>query len=145
MNAIDYFLKEFREYRDDPPQPTLRKRVLLVDDDPNVSMLVKDLLQSRNCEVESANTPRDAIRIVAESLPFSRVIMDLSFPGQMSGIQALRNIKALLPDVPVTIISGYLTGPAEEVAEFEKLSKEIGFDVIPKSDNCWKVLVDSIR
>lgn len=130
MNFGDIFLRELREYRPDPPA---QKRVLVVDDDQD---FVQMLAESMNglAEFVVANSPREAIGLVNAARPFARVVMDLRFPGGDSGVKALERIAGLLPGVPVTIISAFITEPMRAAAARH------GFDVVLKSPGCVEEL-----
>jgi len=64
-------------------------------------------MEGRGYQAEASESGFDAIEKLQKT-PFSIVITDLKMPG-MDGIEVLKAIKILQPDVPVIIITGYST------------------------------------
>ncbi|MCP4692655.1 MAG: response regulator, partial [Desulfobacterales bacterium] len=63
----------------------------------------------------------------ASGEPFDVVILDLTIKGGMGGMETLKNLKAIEPEVRAIVSSGYSSDPA--MANFS----DHGFvDVIPK-------------
>jgi DNA-binding NarL/FixJ family response regulator len=60
-----------------------QKKLLLVDDDPNLILLVKDYLEFRGYEVVTAENGREALEILASELP-DMIICDIMMP-EMDG------------------------------------------------------------
>jgi DNA-binding NarL/FixJ family response regulator len=60
-----------------------QKKLLLVDDDPNLILLVKDYLEFRGYEVVTAENGREALEILALELP-DMIICDIMMP-EMDG------------------------------------------------------------
>ncbi len=56
-----------------------KKKLLLVDDDPNLVLLVKDYLEFRGYEVMAANNGREALEILDKSIP-DMIICDVMMP-----------------------------------------------------------------
>jgi excisionase family DNA binding protein len=83
----------------------IRAEILVVDDDEAVRTLFKDTLESVNHGVVGAQSAADAVELVKER-QFDLAFVDLKMPGT-DGAELLRQIKALRPDLPVTIITGY--------------------------------------
>lgn len=81
-----------------------RPKVLVVDDDPNLTELLVDTLEVIGYEACPALSPLEALRMLSES-EFNLVITDISMPG-MSGIELLQRIKEREQDMPVMLITG---------------------------------------
>jgi DNA-binding NarL/FixJ family response regulator len=56
-----------------------QKKLLLIDDDPNLILLVKDYLEFRGYEVVTAENGREALEILAQELP-DMIICDIMMP-----------------------------------------------------------------
>lgn len=56
-----------------------KKKLLLVDDDPNLVLLVKDYLEFRGYEVTAANNGREALQILDKDIP-DMIICDVMMP-----------------------------------------------------------------
>jgi DNA-binding response OmpR family regulator len=67
------------------------KRLLHVDDDPNLLALVKDYLEFRGYEVNTAESSRKALDILDRDRP-DLIVSDVMRPG-MDGFEFLRNIR----------------------------------------------------
>jgi DNA-binding NtrC family response regulator len=83
------------------------RRVLLVDDERDALDAGRQALQRERYVVDTAGTPGEALdRVRAQS--FDVVILDLRMP-EMSGIELLRLVRKLDPDVAVIMVTGYAT------------------------------------
>jgi DNA-binding NarL/FixJ family response regulator len=56
-----------------------KKKLLLVDDDPNLVLLVKDYLEFRGYEVMAANNGREALEVLDKDIP-DMIICDVMMP-----------------------------------------------------------------
>ena len=92
-------------------------RVLIVDDDASVTRVLSRLLAGEGCEVRSARSAEEAIRL-AESEDFQLILTDISLPG-MSGLEAIGALKRA-GRAPVLV----MTGRADE--EFARDAKLLG-------------------
>jgi two-component system response regulator FlrC len=87
------------------------RRILIVDDNPNMSALLADMLEVFEYESVRANDGADALKRI-EAEPFAMVITDMRMPN-MTGLELLDQIKARHPKLPVVIISGYAVGEVQ--------------------------------
>jgi DNA-binding NarL/FixJ family response regulator len=95
------------------PGTSARTRVLLVDDDADVRLMLRIRLEMTNIDVVGeANDGLHAIEVMAEAKP-DIVIMDLMMPG-VDGIEATRTIKAEWPNVRIL---GYTSFPTHKLVE----------------------------
>ena len=106
-------------------------RVLLMDDDANVAAVARDMLEAIGYVAVVAASGRSAIEQFHEAEtrgePFDVVILDLTVPGGMGGLEAVAHIREIRPDVPVVVTSGYADDSV--LARFG----DYGFDgVLPK-------------
>ncbi|WP_435743149.1 response regulator [Microbacterium sp. PMB16] len=83
-------------------------RVLVVDDDPDVALLVKTVLERRaGCVVEIAGDGRTAIERMAEVRP-DVVVTDIEMPG-LSGLELLAELRRTVPSVPVIVMTAHVS------------------------------------
>src|SRR5712664_2538367 len=83
-----------------------KPRILVVDDDPlTCSFLIDALEELRAFEVVSAGDAGTALQQVSAEVP-EIVILDLRLPG-LDGMEALRKLKEIAPQLPVVILTGY--------------------------------------
>jgi two-component system response regulator PilR (NtrC family) len=81
------------------------KKVLIVDDNPNMSSLLSDILEIFECKSVCAADGEEALRCL-KSQKFDMVITDLRMP-KMHGIDLLKTVKEGYPDLPVVVITGF--------------------------------------
>ena len=82
-------------------------RVLCVDDDRSILLLVQRLLQMQGFEPVGFSDPEAAIREF-ESGSYDAVITDIHMPG-MDGLELLNSLRERQPDIPVIIVTGHGT------------------------------------
>ncbi|MBL8953476.1 MAG: response regulator [Myxococcaceae bacterium] len=87
----------------------MKPRVLVVDDDPELAMMVRDVLQKGGFETWVAE-PLHAERVF-EAKPFDLLITDKNMPG-LSGYELIGQLRGRYPHLPVVMMSAYpeLTG-----------------------------------
>ena len=90
-----------------------KKRVLVVDDDPELQQLVRILLSRNNMEVMSAPTVAAAVKLLATPPLPDLILLDLMLPDQ-SGMSFLRQMRArtVFDAVPIIVLSA-LVDPAQ--------------------------------
>lgn len=94
---------------------TRTRRVLVMDDEMSIRQLVCEMLRIRGHDCSEAADGREAIERFRQARqsgdPFDLVIMDLSIPSGMGGIQAVREILQIDPAAKVIVTSGSGTDP----------------------------------
>lgn len=90
-----------------------RASVLFIDDDPNVTMSLRVLLEPE-FETYSASTVAEGLDAYQELHP-SAVILDLRLPDR-SGLEALREIRAIDANARVVVLTAYATEPNVEAS-----------------------------
>lgn len=96
--------------------PEEMRRILIVDDNPNMSNLLSDMLEVFDFASLRAADGEEALTLLNQQ-DFSLVITDLRMP-KMGGLELLRMVKEKFPRLPVVVITGYST----EATENELLS-----------------------
>jgi YesN/AraC family two-component response regulator len=84
----------------------VKHKLLVVDDEDIIREGMRRILTGEGYHVETSASGRLAIEKIQEQ-DFDVVITDLKMPG-MDGIEVLKTIKILQPEVPVIMITGYL-------------------------------------
>ena len=85
------------------------KRVLYVDDDSGLVLLVQRMLQQLGYQVSGYETGEAAVDAVrANPNDFDLVISDYNMPG-MSGLDVAKAVRQIRANLPVVIFSGYVT------------------------------------
>ena len=83
----------------------MSKKILIVDDNPNMSSLLSEMLEVFDFESVRAPDGTQALNEL-ENGDFSMVITDMRMPN-MTGMELLEKVKGRYPKIPVVIISGY--------------------------------------
>ena len=86
-------------------------RVLVVDDEENVTEIVQEYFASLGYDVDIAHDGAEALRRAAAVRP-DVVLLDINMPG-VTGDEALNRLHALDPTVPIVMLTG---NADEEVA-----------------------------
>jgi two-component system invasion response regulator UvrY len=96
-----------------PARPT---RILLVDDHPAVSQRIGELLAGAvpGAEMVSAVSGEEGLSL-AWTQSFDLVLLDLRLPGR-SGIEILKELRAVKPLLPVIIVSSLPDSPYATLA-----------------------------
>jgi two-component system, cell cycle sensor histidine kinase and response regulator CckA len=83
------------------------RTILVVDDDPWVRILARDMLAGEGYRALEASDGQDAIRVAAEHPgPIHLLLTDVVMPG-MDGCELATGLTALLPGLKVMFMSAY--------------------------------------
>jgi CheY-like chemotaxis protein len=116
-----------------------RTTVLYVDDNPKSSRLLASVLEECGFRMISKNDPMEALALCRRT-SFDLALLDYEMPG-MSGAQLAREIKHLMPEVPIVLISGRTSIPAPEL---EFVDAHFGFGTA-LDDLLWSMRILSPR
>ncbi len=121
------------------------KRILVVDDDPDVVSVVQNKLEKLNCTVDVAYDGVEGWDRVNADLP-DIIVLDVMMPVK-DGVQMCKELKAesKTADIPVIM----LTAVADHIADtsytqYDAMSMEAEDD-IPKGPHCTDQVVTSVR
>jgi CheY-like chemotaxis protein len=93
----------------------LRKgRILVIDDEPEVAAVVKDVLTASGHTVDAAFSAADGIQLATVSA-YDAVFTDLGMPD-MSGWEVAERLHEIHPDLPVALVTGWGTSLDEDEA-----------------------------
>ncbi|MCG3197256.1 MAG: sigma-54-dependent Fis family transcriptional regulator [Candidatus Omnitrophica bacterium] len=82
-------------------------QVLLADDEENVRFAMKETLAPMGCDCREAANGREAVEMFAAG-SYDLVVLDYRMP-ELDGIEALKEIHRVNPDVPVLFVTAYGT------------------------------------
>lgn len=105
--------------------------ILIVDDEVEMRIAMSETLKHVNYPVELSHNAIDALNKFKKG-DYSMIITDMTMPKR-SGLELLKDIKALKPDVPVLMVTAY--GTIETAVEamkhgaFDYILKPFKFDV----------------
>ncbi|MBN2089111.1 response regulator [candidate division KSB1 bacterium] len=91
--------------------------VLIVDDEKNIRLTISQALESLELDIETAVNGEEALEKIKQK-EFKLILLDLKMPG-MNGIEVLRQIGQIQPQIRVIIITAH--GTIENAVETMKL------------------------
>lgn len=80
-------------------------RLLIVDDDEAVRLLLQDLLEESGYAVRTARSGEEALQMIRVST-FDIIITDLRLSG-MHGLELVKEVKAIDPGIDLVVMTGY--------------------------------------
>ena len=80
--------------------------VLILDDDADFNNLLTDIFEQADYIVSSLEDPIEALEVFKETR-YDLVVTDQKMPD-MTGAEFMKRVKAIRPDIPVIMVSGYL-------------------------------------
>jgi putative nucleotidyltransferase with HDIG domain len=89
------------------PTANTTPRLLIVDDEPNICSLLRELLSRQHYHIETCSCGQDALEKMAAER-FDMLISDLKMPG-INGIDLIKTVKAKWPDIATVLVTGYAT------------------------------------
>ena len=99
--------------------------VLVVDDDPMVSMAIEVCLQRQGMEVTIADGGETGMRELASG-NFDVMIVDIFMP-HMRGFESIRIFHERAPNIPLIAMSGYAFANADTASpDFLRMTLELG-------------------
>jgi DNA-binding response OmpR family regulator len=113
----------------------IQKKILIVDDEPNLRELYRGELAEAGYDVETVSTGEEALAVIEEAGP-DLVTLDVRMPG-MGGIETLREIRELSPGLPVIMLTAY----PEYKSDFDVMAADA---YVVKSSNVGP-LIDKVR
>ena len=103
-----------------PARPVFRRRILLVDDDPDVRRSLENALTKAGYEVVSAVNGAEAIRQWRDIHGGDLVILDMFMP-EKDGLETIVELRKHSPRVPIIAISGGGTTGRLDILDDAKL------------------------
>jgi CheY-like chemotaxis protein len=116
------------------------KRLLVVDDDPNIPDMVRQLLEESSYQVESASDGQEAWERIQKDRP-DAILLDLMMP-KMDGFALIDRLNqdAQYADLPVIVLTAKLLSKKER----DSLNDSVG-RVIQKQGLAGEALLNEIR
>ena len=95
------------EEKADRPIPTGTERILFIDDEPVITNLGKQVLESLGYDVVARNSSIEALELFKEKRDrFDLVITDMTMP-HMTGEKLAEKLMQIRPDIPVILCTGF--------------------------------------
>jgi len=112
-----------------------KKKIMIVDDEPDFQELIKARLEANNYEVITASTGEEALQKISEEKP-NAIILDVLMPG-LNGMEVLEKIRQVNTRIPVFITTAF---SSEERFKLANKLNATGF--ILKTDNLKEQLAN---
>ncbi len=95
--------------------PSGQGRILVMDDEKQVREIMKEMLEMLGYRVECAKEGSEAVELyrkgMEEGVPYAAVILDLTVPGGVGGIETIASLQDMDPNVKAIVSSGYSSDP----------------------------------
>lgn len=92
-------------------------KVLVVDDEAILLKSCRLVLEAEGCEVIAAASVDEALAVLERQLP-DLLLIDVKMPVH-NGMYLMRRVKQKQPDIPIIVMSGYVT--SETIQEAKEL------------------------
>lgn len=100
-----------------------KESILIVEDEPDILAVVKDILESSGYSVHAALTPSEAIRKASEHPRIRLLLTDVVMP-EMNGSELAQKLKSTIPNLKIIFMSGYT---ADVIGERVVLDDDVNF------------------
>lgn len=118
----------------------MKKRILIVDDDKQIRVMLKRLFEQEGYETAVAVNGMEAINIHLE-IPADLVVTDIIMPEQ-EGLETIRKLRKKTPGVKIIAISG---GGAGDADSYLRLAGKMGANMTLAKPLEKKILLESVR
>lgn len=118
-------------------EPTAPERILVVDDDPSVTAMLRRGLGYEGFSVQTAASGDEALRL-ARSEPPAAVVLDVMMAG-LDGLSVCRRLRTRDPELPILLLT------ARDTDEDEVAGLEAGADDYVKKPFSFEVLTARLR
>ena len=117
-------------------------KILIVDDEEHIRSLLDSYLSKQGFETYQAKDGNEAAEMVAQQKP-DLIFLDIQLPG-MNGVEILKMVKKLNPDIAVIMISGNATEDTAnqtlEIGAFDYIKKPVDLDKVSEVICCVELL-----
>ncbi len=122
------------------PQPIpvageLKRRILIVDDDPTIVQIIEQALNFKGYDTRSTTDGLEALKIFQEEGGFDVLLTDLILPS-LSGLELLEKCKEIDPTCEVLVLTGF--GANEKAVE---ALKKGAYDYLKKPTNIDELFI----
>src|SRR5512136_952321 len=93
------------------------KPILIVDDEKNIRLTLSQTLETLGAEIDTAANGEEALTKL-KGREFGLILLDIRMPG-MDGMEVLRRVREMRPDIRIIMITAY--GTVESAVEAMKL------------------------
>lgn len=98
VKAVNEICRKKGEYKEE--------KILVIDDDPNISSLIKDFLEKKGYHIIVASSGEEGLEKFKEEKPIL-ILLDVNLPG-MDGIMTLKRIRQIDEEVGVIMVTAVM-------------------------------------
>ena len=92
------------------------RRILVVDDDPGIGLMLTKALARHGFQVDTATSADEAVE-KSEATSYDAALVDLVMPGR-DGAELSETLRRMFPGLPIGLLTGYTHSPL--IPSFEK-------------------------
>ncbi len=120
----------------------MRRKILIVDDEVGIRLLLEDLLESEGYEVVTAQTGKEALNMI-ELHTFDLIMIDYKLPV-MDGIEVVKQLNKENKTISTILMSGLAENIKDETEGLPNLIKVLSkpFNVLEVRDYINQVLAE---
>ncbi|MSR88383.1 MAG: sigma-54-dependent Fis family transcriptional regulator [Candidatus Margulisbacteria bacterium] len=82
-----------------------KKKVLVIDDEPNIIASIKRLLTDKNIHIYEANNGKEGLKLTFQNSP-EIIIVDYKMP-EMNGLEFIKAVQTVKPDIPIIVMTAH--------------------------------------
>jgi CheY-like chemotaxis protein len=116
------------------------KRILVIDDEPSIQILLKKMIERGGFDVLTASDGKQGMALV-HTHPVDLVVTDLIMP-EKEGIEVIMELRKTRPDIPVIAISG---GGLNSSGSYLRIAREAGAHAVLEKPVSRTVLLHTIE
>ncbi len=121
--------------------------ILLVEDEPGVAFLEREVLERAGFEVEQVGCGEEAIACLEGNRSMALVVLDYILPD-MNGAEVLARLEERPGDLPVVVVTGYPDPGVEQqmknAGAYEYLKKDIELEFLDRLPQVVRSALDGI-
>lgn len=114
--------------------PLMNPKILLIDDETNIRIIIKKLLSDDGFQTIEASSGEEGVRLFRKESP-DAVLLDNRMPG-LSGFETFDRLKEIDPNTPVVFLTAY-----GDVSEAVEAIKKGAYDFITKPPDFNRLVV----
>jgi PAS domain S-box-containing protein len=107
-------------------------RILLVEDNPEVSQVTAQMLGSMGFSVEATDRARKALALLEAGEQFDLLLTDVVMPDGMTGLDLVKAVRQRFPALPAILVSGYNDVVEGDGGGFLVLRKPVPFQELSR-------------
>ena len=113
-------------------------KILVIDDEISIRQSFEAFLEDREYDVSAAKTGQEGLALIISERP-DLVLLDLMMPD-MNGLDVLKQVRKIIPDLPVIVISG-----ANRIADVIEALRYGAWDYLEKPIHDLSILEHAIH